>query len=97
MSAIRNREIKDKEMSTLQTGQEVTQARGLARMSKKAGEERHLQAWHYLIPVFAVFWIAFGSILILSGFLFLAVSALAVLALFSILIIALAWAYQNDR
>ncbi len=74
-------------MSLWQIRQEVGQA--------KVG--RHLQAWQRLIPILAAFWIAFGAILMLSGFLFLAVSALAVIAAFSVVVIVLAWAYQNDR
>lgn len=83
-------------MSSLQAGQEVQQVAVLVQSQPKVRIWRRLQAWHYLIPILAAFWIAFGSILILSGFLFLALSALAVIAAFSILIIALAWAFQNN-
>lgn len=65
-------------------------------VARKSKEARRWQVWHYLIPVFITFWIIFGIVLITSDFLFLAISALAVIALFSILIIALAWAYQNN-
>lgn len=62
-------------------------------VSKKA--RRRLQAWHYLIFAFAGFWVLFAAILIASGFYFL-VGALAILAVFSSVIIGLAWAYQNN-
>ena len=62
------------------------------RMSKKV---RRWQAWHYLIPIFATFWLLFTIILIASGFFFL-VAALATLALLSSLVIGLAWAFQNN-
>jgi hypothetical protein len=56
---------------------------------------RRLQAWHYLIILCAAFWLLFATILFLSGFFFLIV-ALAILALLSVLVIALAWAFQNN-
>ena len=83
-------------MSSLQAGQEVQPISVLVQSRSRVKVWRRLQAWHYLIPILAAFWIAFGAILILSGFLFLALSALAVIAAFSILIIALAWAFQNN-
>lgn len=83
-------------MSSLQAGQEVQQVTVLVRSQEKVKVRRRLQAWQYLIPVFTAFWIAFGAILILSGLPFLALSALAVVAAFSILVIALAWAFQNN-
>lgn len=56
--------------------------------------KRH-QAWPYLILVCAAFWLLFAIILFMSGFYFLIV-ALAIIALLSVLVIALAWAFQND-
>lgn len=56
---------------------------------------RRPQAWHYLIIICAAFWLLFAIILLLSGFYFLIV-ALAILALLSVLVIALAWAFQNN-
>lgn len=56
---------------------------------------RRLQAWHYLIIICAAFWLLFATILFLSGFYFLIV-ALAILALLSVLVVALAWAFQNN-
>lgn len=61
-------------------------------MGKRATQR---QVWRYLIPVFAGFWLLFAGILIASGFFFLA-AALVTLALFSSLIIGLAWAFQNN-
>jgi hypothetical protein len=60
---------------------------------------RKWQAWHYLIIVFALFWVGFASFLtFFSGFPFLVISiALTVTGAFSCVIIALAWMYQNDK
>jgi hypothetical protein len=85
---------KSKEMGQLEVGQEVRQATAPALSQKKVKAERRLQAWHYLIPIFTVFCIGFGIVLFTGNFLFL--SALAVLAVLSVLVIALAWAFQND-
>ncbi len=58
---------------------------------------RRLQAWQYLIGIFAVFWVIFATVLIISAFPFLVISiALTTIAMLSLLIIALAWAYQNN-
>jgi hypothetical protein len=58
---------------------------------------RRLQAWQYLIGIFAVFWIIFATVLIISAFPFYVISiALTTIAMLSLLIIALAWAYQNN-
>lgn len=73
-------------------GQQRVEDAAPASVSKKA---RRRQAWRYLIPVFAGFWLLFAGILIASGFFFLA-AALVTLALFSSLIIGLAWAFQNN-
>jgi len=58
---------------------------------------RRLQAWQYLIGIFAVFWVIFATVLIISAFPFFVISiALTTIAMLSLLIIALAWAYQNN-
>ena len=58
---------------------------------------RRIQAWQYLIGVFSAFWILFAAVLILNDFPFLVISmALTVLAMFSAVIVGLAWAYQNN-
>ncbi len=59
---------------------------------------RRVQAWSYLAYGFAAFWILFAVILIVSDFPFLVISmALSALAMLSLLIVVLAWAYQNNK
>jgi len=60
--------------------------------------QRHRQAWQYLIGIFVIFWAIFAIILIVfSGFPFLVISiALTTIAMLSFLVIALAWAFQNN-
>jgi hypothetical protein len=58
---------------------------------------RRLQAWQYLIGIFAVFWVIFAIVLIITDFPFYIISiALTTTAMLSLLVIALAWAYQNN-
>jgi hypothetical protein len=58
---------------------------------------RGRQAWKLLAAIFAVFWLIFASILIVSELPFYVVSiALTTIAMLSLLIIALAWAYTHD-
>ncbi len=58
---------------------------------------KHQQAWHYLIALFVAFWLIFATILIINGFPFFVISiALTTIALLSVLVIALAWAFQNN-
>ena len=58
---------------------------------------RRLQAWQYLIGIFTVFWVIFAIVLIITDFPFYIISiALTTTAMLSLLIIALAWAYQNN-
>jgi len=59
---------------------------------------RRLQAWQYLIGIFSVFWVIFAVVLIFfSDFPFYIISmALTTITMLSLLIIALAWAYQNN-
>lgn len=58
---------------------------------------KRLQAWQYLIVIFVVFWVIFATVLIISDFPFYVISiALTTIAMLSLLIIALAWAYQNN-
>ncbi len=55
------------------------------------------QAWQYLIGIFVAFWLLFACILIIGNFPFYIIStALTTIALLSALIVALAWAYQNN-
>ena len=59
--------------------------------------QQRKQIWQYLILIFAVFWVVFAIVLILSDFPFLVISmALTVIAVLSALIVALSWAYQNN-
>ncbi len=59
--------------------------------------KRPRQAWHYLIGIFAVFWLIFATVLIVTELPFYVVSiALSTTAMLSVLIVALAWAYQNN-
>jgi hypothetical protein len=58
---------------------------------------RRKQVWQYLIIIFAIFWLIFASVLILSNFPFLVISmALTTIAALSAIIVALSWAYQNN-
>lgn len=58
--------------------------------------KRRLQAWHCLIPILSAFGVIVGTALFISGLPFLAVPTLAILAIFSFLIIMLARAFQNN-
>lgn len=87
----------DREVRYLQILQEVPLAPAApVDVPEQASVKRRLQAWHYLIPILTGFLMVFGIVLISSGLLFLAVSALAVIAALSVLVVALAWAFQND-
>lgn len=58
---------------------------------------KHISAWKYLIGIFAAFWTIFAIVLFLTDIPFLIVSmALTTLFMISGLIVALAWAYQNN-
>ncbi len=58
---------------------------------------KRLQAWQYLIIVFAVFWVLFAAILIIGDFPFFVIGiALTTIAILSLGVIALAWAFQNN-
>ncbi len=59
---------------------------------------RRWQAWQYLIIIFVVFWVIFATVLIIiTAFPFYVISiALTTTAMLSLLIIVLAWAYQNN-
>jgi len=59
---------------------------------------KRIPAWKYLACIFVVFWLIFATMLIFfSGFPFLIISmALTILLMLSILVTALAWAYQNN-
>ena len=59
---------------------------------------RRMQAWQVLCVIFAAFWLIFAVVLIVfSQFPFYVISiALTTILVLSVLIIALAWAYQNN-
>ena len=58
---------------------------------------RRRQVWKYLVGIFALFWIFFAIILVVAEFPFYVISiALTTIAMLSVVIIALAWAYQNN-
>lgn len=55
------------------------------------------QAWQYLIGIFTAFWVIFATILIVAELPFYIITiALSTTGMLSLLIIALAWAYQNN-
>ncbi|GAC1354293.1 MAG: hypothetical protein NVSMB38_32390 [Ktedonobacteraceae bacterium] len=58
---------------------------------------RRFQAWQWLIITFASFWILFAIVMIVSNFPFFVISiALTTIGALSALIVALAWAFQNN-
>lgn len=59
---------------------------------------RRVQAWKVLCFIFAAFWLLFAVVLIVfSQFPFYVISiALTTILALSVLIIILAWAYQNN-
>jgi hypothetical protein len=58
---------------------------------------RRMQAWQWLIAVFAVFWVVFAVVLFAADFPFYIISiALSTILLLSIGVVALAWAYTHD-
>ena len=52
---------------------------------------RRLQVWHWLFPILIVFSIGFAVIVVMSNFPFL----LFTVVIFSLVIVGLAWAFQN--
>ena len=55
------------------------------------------QIWKYLIAIFGTFWIGFAVFLFLGDIPFYIISiALTTVLALSALIVALAWAYQNN-
>ena len=55
------------------------------------------QIWKYLIAIFGAFWLVFAIFLFLGDFPFYIISiALTTVLVLSALIVALAWAYQNN-
>ena len=59
--------------------------------------QQHRQVWRYLIGVFVAFWLLFAVVLFTADIPFYVVSiALTTIAALSVLIVILAWAYQNN-
>ncbi len=58
---------------------------------------RRRQIWKYLIVIFGTFWLIFAIFLFLGDFPFYIISiALTTVLVLAALIVALAWAYQNN-
>ncbi len=58
---------------------------------------QHRQIWKYLIAIFGAFWLIFAVFLFLGDIPFYIISiALSTVLVLSGLIVALAWAYQNN-
>ena len=58
---------------------------------------QHMQIWKYLIAIFGAFWLIFAVFLFLGDIPFYIISiALTTVLVLSGLIVALAWAYQNN-
>jgi hypothetical protein len=59
--------------------------------------KRRWQAWQYLIVIFAAFWLIFATALIVGELPFYIITlALSTTGMLSVLVVALAWAYQNN-
>lgn len=59
--------------------------------------KRRWQAWQYLIIVLGAFWLIFAAALILGELPFYIITlALSTTGMLSLLVVALAWAYQNN-
>jgi len=57
---------------------------------------RSIPAWKYLIGIFAVFWVVLAIMLFVGNFPFYIITwSLTIILIFSVVIVALAWAYQN--
>lgn len=88
---------KGREMRQLEVESNLTEVFALVGPVSKSKAKRRWQAWHYLIPILTAFWLAVATITIVAGYFpFLVIGVMAVLALFSVLIVGLAWAYQNN-
>jgi Ni,Fe-hydrogenase I cytochrome b subunit len=56
-----------------------------------------INPWQLLAVIFTAFWILFAVVLIVTGFPFYIISiALTTIAVLSVLVTVLAWAYQNN-
>jgi len=58
---------------------------------------RRLEAWHYLIGIFVLFWTLFAFIIISAGFPFMVIMmSLTGLLGLSAVVVALAWAWTHQ-
>ena len=58
---------------------------------------RSMQAWKYLIGIFAVFWVVLAIMLFVANFPFYIITlSLSIILILSASIVALALAYQNN-
>ena len=64
---------------------------------KDRAMRRRFQAWQWLILIFACFWVVFAIVMIIGNFPFFIISiALTTIGALSALVVALAWAFQNN-
>ena len=57
---------------------------------------RSMQAWKYLIGVFAVFWVVLAIMMFIADFPFYIITlSLSIILILSVAIVALAWAYSR--
>ncbi len=65
--------------------------------TKGVAMRRRFQAWQWLILIFAIFWVIFAIVMIIGDFPFFIISiALTTIGALSALVVALAWAFQNN-
>ena len=58
---------------------------------------RRFPVWKYLIGVFALFWVVLAIMLVIADTPFYMITlSLTIILIFSAVIVALAWAYQNN-
>jgi hypothetical protein len=58
---------------------------------------RSIPAWKYLIGIFAVFWVVLAIMFVISDIPFYLITwSLTIILIFSVAIVALAWAYQHN-
>ena len=58
---------------------------------------RSIPAWKYLIGIFAVFWVVLAIMLVIADIPFYLITwSLTIILIFSIAIVALAWAWTHD-
>ncbi len=64
---------------------------------KGLGHMRSIPVWKYLIGIFAVFWVILAIMLFIADTPFYMITlSLTIILIFSAVIVALAWAYQNN-